>query len=212
MQGFAAAGGPTDLAQLQSTMQAIEIACSSIQMHINPATAEATILSLLQSPQPYKTCQFILENSLVANARFQAAAAIREAAIREWGFLTSDDKRGLISFCICYVMQHASSPDGFVQSKVSSVAAQLMKRGWLDFTTAEKETFFYQVPVSLIFPISPFSFAVNMTLLTWLSNPLVKTLVACNFVGEPGDHRDSWVRCAVCWNQLPGIIEIERSK
>ncbi|XP_028770687.1 LOW QUALITY PROTEIN: exportin-4 [Neltuma alba] len=145
MQGFAAAGGPIDLAQLQSTMQAIELACSSIQMHINPATAEATILSLRQSPQPYKTCQFILENSQVANARFQAAAAIHEAAIREWGFLTSDDKRGLISFCICYVMQHASSPDGFVQSKVSSVAAQLMKRGWLDFTTAEKETFFYQV-------------------------------------------------------------------
>ncbi|XP_027188385.1 uncharacterized protein [Cicer arietinum] len=27
-------------------------------------------------------------------------------------------------------MQHASSPDGYVQAKVSSVAAQLMKRGW----------------------------------------------------------------------------------
>ncbi|KAK4273593.1 hypothetical protein QN277_021966 [Acacia crassicarpa] len=150
MQGFTTAGGPTDLAQLQSTMQAIELACSSIQMHINPATAEATIMSLGQSPQPYKTCQFILENSLVANARFQAAAAIREAAIREWGFLTSDDKRGLISFCICYVMQHASSPDGFVQLKVSSVAAQLLKRGWLDFTTAEKETFFYQVKQAIM--------------------------------------------------------------
>ena len=29
-------------------------------MHINPAAAEATILSLCQSPQPYKACQFIL--------------------------------------------------------------------------------------------------------------------------------------------------------
>lgn len=37
-----------------------------------------------------------LENSQVANARFQAAAAIRDAAIREWGLLTSDDKRSLI--------------------------------------------------------------------------------------------------------------------
>lgn len=36
------------------------------------------------------------ENSLVATARFQAAAAIREAAIREWGFLNVDDKRSLI--------------------------------------------------------------------------------------------------------------------
>lgn len=30
------------------------------------------------------------------NARFQAAGAIRDAAIREWGFLTADDKKGLI--------------------------------------------------------------------------------------------------------------------
>ncbi|KAF7805232.1 exportin-4 isoform X1 [Senna tora] len=150
MQGFAEGGGATDLAQLQSTMQAIELACSSIQMHINPATSEATILSLGQTPQPYKTCQFILENSRVANARFQAAAAIREAAIREWAFLTVDDKRGLISFCICYFMQHASSPEGYVQAKVSSVAAQLMKRGWLDFTSAEKDTFFYQVNQAIV--------------------------------------------------------------
>lgn len=36
------------------------------------------------------------ENSQVANARFQAAAAIRDAAIREWSFLTADVKRTLI--------------------------------------------------------------------------------------------------------------------
>ncbi|RYR02507.1 hypothetical protein Ahy_B06g081302 isoform B [Arachis hypogaea] len=159
--GGGGAAGPSDLAQLQSTMQAIELACTSIQMHINPAASEAVILSLGQSSQPYKTCKFILdradtvldvfaENSQVATARFQAAAAIREAAIREWGFLSADDKRGLISFCLCYTMQHASSPDVFVQAKVSSVAAQLMKRGWLEFTTAEKETLFYQVNQAIL--------------------------------------------------------------
>ena len=31
-----------------------------LQMHSSPAAAEATILSLRQSPQPYKICQFIL--------------------------------------------------------------------------------------------------------------------------------------------------------
>lgn len=142
--------GPADLTQLQATMQAIEIACSSIQMHVNPAAAEATILSLCQSPQPYQACQFILENSQVANARFQAAAAIRDAAIREWGVLSSDDKKSLISFCLCFVMQHASSPEGYVQSKVSSVAAQLMKRGWLDFAAAEKEAFMYEVKQAVL--------------------------------------------------------------
>ncbi|ANM63947.1 exportin-4 protein [Arabidopsis thaliana] len=39
-------------------------------------------------------------------------------------------------------MQHASSSEEYVLSKVSSVAAQLMKRGWLEFTPAQKEVFF----------------------------------------------------------------------
>ncbi|KAL3520991.1 hypothetical protein ACH5RR_019140 [Cinchona calisaya] len=137
--------GPPDLAQLQATMRTIELACSSIQMHVNPTAAEATILSLSQSPRPYQACQFILENSEMPNARFQAAGAIRDAAIREWGFLTADDKKGLISFSLCFVMQHASSTEGYVQVKVASVAAQLLKRGWLDFTAADKETIFSQV-------------------------------------------------------------------
>ncbi|KAK9735232.1 hypothetical protein RND81_04G192400 [Saponaria officinalis] len=134
-----------DFVRCQSIMHTIELACSSIQMHVNPSAAEATILSLSQSPQPYQACKFILENSQVANARFQAAAAIRNAAIREWGILTLEDKRGLISFCLCFVMQHASSPEGYVQSKVSSVAAQLLKRGWLEFQADEKEAFLFQI-------------------------------------------------------------------
>ncbi|KAK4801722.1 hypothetical protein SAY86_022209 [Trapa natans] len=143
MQGYG--DGGDELAQLLSTMHAIEAACSSIQMHVNPAAAEATILALSQSHHPYKTCQFILENSKVANARFQAAGAVRDAAIREWGFLSSDDRRNLISFCLCFALQHADSHESYVQAKVSSVAAQLIKRGWLDFSADEKEQFFYQI-------------------------------------------------------------------
>ncbi|GAV82986.1 LOW QUALITY PROTEIN: JmjC domain-containing protein/JmjN domain-containing protein/zf-C5HC2 domain-containing protein/FYRN domain-containing protein/FYRC domain-containing protein/CRM1_C domain-containing protein [Cephalotus follicularis] len=142
--------GPTDLALLHSTMRAIELACDSMQMHLNPVAAEATIRSLSQSPQPYTACQFILENSQVANARFHAAAAIRDAAMREWGFLADDDKRSLITFCLHFVMQHAGSPEGYVQAKVSSVAAQMIKRGWLDFVAAEKEAFFYQVHQAIL--------------------------------------------------------------
>lgn len=33
---------------------------ASYQINTNPAAAEATILSLHQSPQPYKACRFIL--------------------------------------------------------------------------------------------------------------------------------------------------------
>ncbi|RWR81133.1 exportin-4 isoform X1 [Cinnamomum micranthum f. kanehirae] len=137
--------GATDLAQLQSTMLAIEQACTSIQMHMNPAAAEATIMALRQASHPYQSCQFILENSQMANARFQAASAIRDAAIREWGFLPAEDKRSLIAFCLCFVMKNASSTDAYVQSKVSAVAAQLMKRGWPDFTAEEREVFLSEI-------------------------------------------------------------------
>ncbi|KAJ4968652.1 hypothetical protein NE237_015353 [Protea cynaroides] len=143
-------GRPEDLVHFQSTMQTIEHACSSIQMHTNPAVAEATILSLRQSPQLYQTCKFILENSQVANARFQAAAAIRDVAIREWGILSADDKRSLVSFCLCFVIQHASSPDAYVQGKVSAVGAQLMKRGWLDFMESEQEAFLSEVQMAVL--------------------------------------------------------------
>ncbi|XP_038715218.1 exportin-4 [Tripterygium wilfordii] len=149
--GFTDGGAaPSDLGQLQATMHAIELACTSIQTQYNTSAAEATILSLSQAPQPYKACKFILENSQDPNARFQAAAAIRDAAIREWSFLAADDKKNLISFCLCFIMQHASSIEGYVQSKVSSVAAQLMKRSWLDFTDAEKAAFLHQVNQAIL--------------------------------------------------------------
>lgn len=32
----------------------------TLQINVNPAAAEATLLSLSQSPRPYQTCQFIL--------------------------------------------------------------------------------------------------------------------------------------------------------
>ncbi|CAA2983835.1 exportin-4 isoform X3 [Olea europaea subsp. europaea] len=124
-----------------------------IQMHANPAAAEATILSLNQSPRPYQACQFILENSELANARFLAAGAIRDAAIREWSFLETDYKKSLIWFCWLFIMKHSGSHEGYVQAKVASVAAQLLKRGWLDFTAAEKEAVFLELVAlsSLVF-------------------------------------------------------------
>ena len=44
------------------------------------------------------TIILVSENSQMATARFQAASAIRDAAIREWGFLPAEDKRSLIAY------------------------------------------------------------------------------------------------------------------
>uniref|UniRef100_A0A0D3HEQ2 Exportin-4 n=1 Tax=Oryza barthii TaxID=65489 RepID=A0A0D3HEQ2_9ORYZ len=143
MQGFP--GGAPDPQQLQSTMLAIEQACSLIQMHMSPADAEKVISSLHSSPMPYQACRFILETSHMPNARFQAAGAIGDAAIREWGILSDDNKKSLIVYCLNYVMEHASSPEGYVQAKVSAVAARLLKRGWVEFSDQEKAAIFFEI-------------------------------------------------------------------
>ncbi|ONM05869.1 exportin-4 isoform X4 [Zea mays] len=147
MQGFP--GGAPDPQQLQATMLAIEQACSLIQLHMNPSEAEKVITSLHSSLMPYQVCRFILETSQKPNARFQAAGAIGDAAVREWGVLTDDNKRSLIIYCLNYVMEHASSPDGYVQSKVSAVAARLLKRGWVEFSDQEKAAIFFEVEQSI---------------------------------------------------------------
>ncbi|GLJ30839.1 hypothetical protein SUGI_0612650 [Cryptomeria japonica] len=135
--------------QLHGVQKAIEQACGAIQMHIHPAEAEATLLSFRRSPQPYQACQYILEHSQMADARFQAAATIQDAALREWGFLSMDEKSSLRMYCLHYIVAHADASEAYVQVKISSVAAILMKRGWIEFVEVEKEAFFNEVKVAV---------------------------------------------------------------
>ncbi|XP_028556414.1 exportin-4 [Dendrobium catenatum] len=126
-------GDPVDVLELEATMHAVEHACSLIRMHASPLEAEQLLVFLSKSPMPYQSCRFILENSQMPNARFQAASAIGDASMREWGVLTDENKRNLILYCLHYATKHASATDAYVQVKVSAVAAQLLKRGWYVF-------------------------------------------------------------------------------
>ncbi|KAG8088719.1 hypothetical protein GUJ93_ZPchr0010g10091 [Zizania palustris] len=46
-------------------------------------------------------------------------------------------------------MEHASSPEGYVQAKVSAVAARLLKRGWVEFPDQEKSDILFEVEQSI---------------------------------------------------------------
>ncbi|GJN20859.1 hypothetical protein PR202_gb08288 [Eleusine coracana subsp. coracana] len=158
MQGFP--GGNPDPQQLQATMLAIEQACSLIQVRFRISLLANKLNSVWSCVlvRGSVLCSFgaaVLdlapraETSQMPNARFQAAGAIGDAAIREWGILADDNKRSLILYCLNYVMEHASSPDGYVQSKVSAVAARLLKRGWVEFPDQDKATIFFEVEQSI---------------------------------------------------------------
>ncbi|BBN15665.1 exportin-4 [Marchantia polymorpha subsp. ruderalis] len=140
----------SDMERLMVTMQAVEQACSGLQEPNNRAAAEATLLAFRRSSHPVQACQYILEHSHLATARFQAAATMQEAAVREWTLLSAEDKNSLRTYCLHYVMARAEAGEPFVQSKVLAVAAVLLKRGWLDSVATEKESFFNEVRVAVL--------------------------------------------------------------
>ncbi|KAJ7517651.1 hypothetical protein O6H91_21G033100 [Diphasiastrum complanatum] len=131
--------------RLHATMQAVEQACVALQAASTRVVAEASLLVFRRSSQPIPACRYILEHSSVAVARFQAAATIQESAIREWALLSPEDKDNLRIYCLHYVISRAEAPEAYVQAKVLSVAAVLLKRGWLDSVATEKEAFFNEV-------------------------------------------------------------------
>ncbi|KAL2619846.1 hypothetical protein R1flu_000051 [Riccia fluitans] len=135
--------------RLLVTMQAVEQACASLQVPNSRVAAEATLLAFRRSSHPVQACQYILEHSQMATARFQAAATMQEAAVREWAFLSAEDKNNLRTYCLHYVMARAEAGEAFVQAKVLAVAAVLLKRGWLDSVATEKESFFNEVRVAV---------------------------------------------------------------
>ncbi|XP_073395846.1 uncharacterized protein [Physcomitrium patens] len=55
---------------------------------------------------------------------------MQEAAIREWVLLTAEERSNLRTYYLYYVMARADVPEAYVQMKVLSVAAVLLKRGW----------------------------------------------------------------------------------
>lgn len=134
-----------DTSSLLAAMQAVEQACAALQVPHDRAAAESMLLAFRRSYQPFQACQFIMEHSQMASARFQAAAALQESAIREWGLFTAEEKSNMRIYCLHYVMARAAAPEAYVQAKVSAVAAVLMKRGWLEMVATEKEAFFNEV-------------------------------------------------------------------
>lgn len=65
--------------------------CSFLMQTIKPCSS--ILSSYLKITE--KNC-FLSETSQMPNARFQAAGAIGDAAIREWGILTYDNKKTLV--------------------------------------------------------------------------------------------------------------------
>lgn len=81
---------------------------SATDRHTNPMpqhpskhqAAESTLLQLRTAPNALHICRHILQHSHSLAARFQAATAVREAAVRQWPALSIEYRRALRQFLL----------------------------------------------------------------------------------------------------------------
>lgn len=134
---------------LQEARAAVERACEQFQHPATQAQAEQVLLQFRRSPGVLPACRHILEQSGSAEARFHAACALREGVLREWASLPAEERTGLRSYVLQYVLHHAAEPQlQVVRSILQGTLAVMTKRGWMDADAQARAAFFQELSSS----------------------------------------------------------------
>ena len=147
-------GAPPTM-DLDGARAAVEQASTGLAHPAHRAQAEATLLEFRRSPHALPACRHILQTSSVMEACFQAAATLRDAALRDYAALPPEERAGLRQFCLGVVLGQtegdANTRGGagggcpaslmpVVVSQLVSVLAVLIKRAWLDVDETKLDT------------------------------------------------------------------------
>ena len=98
-----APGAPPTM-DLVGARSAVEQASTGLAHPAHRAASEATLLEFRRSPHALPACRHILQTSPVMEACFQAAATLRDAALRDWSALPPEERAGLRQFCLGVVL------------------------------------------------------------------------------------------------------------
>ncbi|EFJ51675.1 hypothetical protein VOLCADRAFT_116320 [Volvox carteri f. nagariensis] len=149
---------------LEAAQATVERACEEFKVPATAAAASAVLLQFRSSPGVLQACRHILDRSHSLDARFHAAAALREAVVREWVALGAGGRTALQSYLLSYLVAHAEEPAmQVVRSSLVSALAVLLKRGWLGVEDAQarmhhhRATFFRELEVATSSPSSSHS-------------------------------------------------------
>lgn len=126
----------------------MEQASTGLAHPAHRAQAEATLLEFRRSPHALPACRHILRTSSVMEACFQAAATLRDAALRDYAALPPEERAGLRQFCLGVVLGQTEGDANtcpaslmpVVVSQLVSVLAVLIKRAWLDVDEQKLDT------------------------------------------------------------------------
>lgn len=101
------------------------------------------LLQFRQSPGVLPACRHILGHSASVEARFHAACALREGLLREWASLPVEERAGLRTYVLQYVLVHGAEPQlQVVRSILQGTLAVMLKRGWMDADDQARAAFF----------------------------------------------------------------------
>ncbi|EGG25234.1 exportin 4 [Cavenderia fasciculata] len=120
--------------QLQQQAEQIELACVGLQSlkEQERATSERIIASFNQMRSPYVLCFHILERSSVVLAHFYTLSTIRDAAVREWSSIASNDRSRIVEYLLGYLVSDKAAAVSTTRRQACNALAVIIKRAWLD--------------------------------------------------------------------------------
>lgn len=133
-------------------MEALEAACLALQAppsgpdgQRKRAEAEAVLDHFKRSPHALQDAMAMIQRTPHPVVQFHCVATIREVTLKKWSALTMADKSQSLDFLMQFLWQHYAQLPHYVSGAMLQAVVLLMKRGWLERASTERDAIIQQM-------------------------------------------------------------------
>lgn len=133
-------------------MEALEAACFAL--HAPPTgpdaqrkrtEAEAVLEHFKRSPHALQEAMAMIQSTSHPVVQFHCVATIREVTLKKWSSLGMNDKSQSLDFMMQFLWQNYAQLQHYVSSAMLQAVVLLMKRGWLERASSERDAIIQQM-------------------------------------------------------------------